>query len=90
MKDVYEVLKQKELEASRLEEEVEALRVSAPSGGSDRVPQISSELLRLFNRQTEFWRKGARVSPDELHEYEKRRERIRELFGELSCLRKAV
>ncbi len=30
MKDVYEVLKQKELEKSRLENEVEALRVAAP------------------------------------------------------------
>ena len=30
MKNVYEVLRQKELEKSRLEEEVEALRVAAP------------------------------------------------------------
>jgi hypothetical protein len=30
MKDVYEVLRQKELELSRLEKEVEALRVAAP------------------------------------------------------------
>jgi hypothetical protein len=30
MKDVYEVLRQKELEVSRLENEVEALRVVAP------------------------------------------------------------
>ena len=30
MKDVYEVLRQKELEQSRLENEVEALRVVAP------------------------------------------------------------
>ena len=30
MRDVYEVLRQKELEVSRLEEEVEALRVAAP------------------------------------------------------------
>jgi hypothetical protein len=30
MKDVYEVLRQKELEMSRLETEVEALRVAAP------------------------------------------------------------
>ncbi|HEV2717172.1 MAG TPA: hypothetical protein VGU64_18040 [Terriglobales bacterium] len=30
MKDAYEVLRQKELEVSRLEKEVEALRVSAP------------------------------------------------------------
>jgi hypothetical protein len=30
MKNVYEVLRQKELELSRLEKEVEALRVAAP------------------------------------------------------------
>jgi hypothetical protein len=30
MKNVYEVLRQKELEVSRLEKEVEALRVAAP------------------------------------------------------------
>jgi hypothetical protein len=30
MKDVYEVLRQKELEVSRLQKEVEALRVAAP------------------------------------------------------------
>jgi hypothetical protein len=30
MRDVYEVLRQKELEVSRLKQEVEALRVSAP------------------------------------------------------------
>jgi hypothetical protein len=30
MKDVYEVLRQKKLELSRLQKEVEALRVSAP------------------------------------------------------------
>ena len=30
MRDVYEVLRQKELEMSRLQEEVEALRVAAP------------------------------------------------------------
>ena len=30
MKNVYEVLRQKELEQSRLEKEVEALRVAAP------------------------------------------------------------
>jgi len=30
MKDVYEVLREKELEVSRLEAEVEALRIAAP------------------------------------------------------------
>ncbi len=43
MKNVYEVLRQKELELSRLEKEVEALRVAAPllsddkDAGSDTV-----------------------------------------------------
>jgi hypothetical protein len=43
MKDVYEVLRQKELEVSRLEEEVEALRVAAPllsEDGEDYQPTL--------------------------------------------------
>ncbi len=44
MKNVYEVLRQKELEQSRLEKEVEALRVVAPlladeEAGSDTPQQ---------------------------------------------------
>ena len=43
MRDVYEVLRQKELEVSRLEKEVAALRVSAPlladdEAGNDKKP----------------------------------------------------
>jgi len=45
MKNVYEVLRQKELELSRLEKEVEALRVAAPllsddkeANGSEAIP----------------------------------------------------
>jgi hypothetical protein len=47
MKNVYEVLRQKELELSRLEKEVEALRVAAPllsedkEAGSDK-PTLTS------------------------------------------------
>jgi hypothetical protein len=47
MKNVYEVLRQKELELSRLEKEVEALRVAAPllsedkEAGSDK-PTLAS------------------------------------------------
>ncbi len=47
MKNVYEVLRQKELELSRLEKEVEALRVAAPllsedkESGSDK-PTLTS------------------------------------------------
>lgn len=36
MKNVYEVLRQKELELSRLEREVEALRVAAPLLADDK------------------------------------------------------
>ena len=35
MKNIYEVLRQKELEVSRLEEEVEALRIAAPLVAED-------------------------------------------------------
>jgi hypothetical protein len=48
MKNVYEVLRQKELELSRLEKEVEALRVAAPllsedkEAGSDKPTLTSS------------------------------------------------
>ncbi len=47
MKNVYEVLRQKELELSRLEKEVEALRVAAPllsedkEAGSDNKPTLA-------------------------------------------------
>jgi hypothetical protein len=46
MKNVYEVLRQKELEVSRLEKEVEALRVAAPllsedgEAGNDNKPTL--------------------------------------------------
>jgi hypothetical protein len=41
MKNVYEVLRQKELELARLEKEVEALRVAAPllSDGNEAVAE---------------------------------------------------
>jgi hypothetical protein len=45
MKNVYEVLTQKELEVSRLEKEVEALRIAAPllaedgEAGNDNEPR---------------------------------------------------
>jgi hypothetical protein len=48
MKNVYEVLRQKELELSRLEKEVEALRVAAPllsedkEGGNDNKPTLAA------------------------------------------------
>jgi hypothetical protein len=48
MKNVYEVLRQKELELSRLEKEVEALRVAAPllsedkEAGNDNKPSLAA------------------------------------------------
>lgn len=50
--------------------------------------QISAELGRL--RQAEFFRKGARWghTPDEICEYKKSRERVRELFQLLEQLKK--
>ena len=47
MKNVYEVLRQKELELARLEKEVEALRVAAPllsedkEAGTDNKPTLT-------------------------------------------------
>jgi hypothetical protein len=43
MKNVYEVLRQKELEMARLEKEVEALRVAAPLLSDDK--DISSDTV---------------------------------------------
>jgi hypothetical protein len=43
MKNVYEVLRQKELELSRLEKEVEALRVAAPLLSEDK--ESASEMV---------------------------------------------
>ena len=48
MKNVYEVLRQKELEVSRLKKEVEALRVAAPllsegeEAGNDHEPRLAT------------------------------------------------
>jgi len=43
MKNVYEVLRQKELELSRLEKEVEALRVAAPLLSEDKEATTDSK-----------------------------------------------
>jgi hypothetical protein len=51
MKNVYEVLRQKELEISRLKNEVEALRVAAPllsedhDGGNENKPRLASSTV---------------------------------------------
>ena len=48
MKNVYEVLRQKELEVSRLKQEVEALRIAAPLL-SDREAEDQPTLQRAAN-----------------------------------------
>ena len=58
----------------------------------DRVSQIKTELTRLFEEQIEFFRKrrlGERA-PIEHRQYEKRRERIQQLFAELLGMRKVA
>jgi hypothetical protein len=45
MKNVYEVLRQKELELSRLEKEVEALRVAAPLLSEDKEANAEKPTL---------------------------------------------
>ena len=59
---------------------------------NDRAVQIKHELVQLFNEQTEFFRKDGRTkhTKSEVAEYEKRRERIRGLFAELSEMRKVA
>jgi hypothetical protein len=42
MKNVYEVLRQKELELARLEKEVEALRVAAPLLSDDKESMLEA------------------------------------------------
>ncbi len=42
MKNVYEVLRQKELELARLEKEVEALRVAAPLLSDDKEAAVEA------------------------------------------------
>jgi hypothetical protein len=42
MKNVYEVLRQKELELTRLEKEVEALRVAAPLLSDEKEQQMEA------------------------------------------------
>ena len=46
MKNVYEVLRQKELELARLEKEVEALRVVAPLLSPEDAKDMGSDTLK--------------------------------------------
>jgi hypothetical protein len=50
MKDIYELLRRKELEISRLEREVQALRVAAPLLSDDR--DVSNEINSPSSRRT--------------------------------------
>ena len=54
MKNVYEVLRQKELELTRLEKEVEALRVAAPllSDDKESVPEMDHNKPTLASTGT--------------------------------------
>jgi hypothetical protein len=58
----------------------------------DRISQLKIELTRLFEEQVEFFRKRSlgEFASIEHHKYEKRRERIRQLFAELSGMRKVA
>ncbi len=46
MKNVYEVLRQKELELARLEKEVEALRVAAPLLSDDKDAAVDTAVAK--------------------------------------------
>jgi hypothetical protein len=56
------------------------------------LSQIKVELTRLFEEQVEFFRKCSlgEFTPIEHHKYERRRERIRQLFAELYGTRKVA
>jgi hypothetical protein len=55
------------------------------SESSQQTKQIKDELTQLFYKQTEFYRRGGRTkcTASEIAEFDKRRQRIRELFAKL-------
>ena len=67
MKNVYEVLRQKELELSRLEKEVEALRVAAPllsedkEAGNDNKPTLAA--TATADSPSEFRSRAVNAAP---------------------------
>jgi hypothetical protein len=67
-------------------------RVSGTGMATERTSRIKVELTHLFKQQIEYFRKCnvGELSPAERREYEKRRERIQQLFAELTGLRKAA
>jgi hypothetical protein len=54
MKNVYEVLRQKELEVAKIEKEVEALRVAAPllSDGEERSQDAATTLSNSSSQKS--------------------------------------
>ncbi len=56
------------------------------------LSQIRVELTRLFEEQVEFFRKRSlgQLAPVEHYKHKKRREHIRQLFAELSGMRKVA
>jgi len=57
-----------------------------------RTAGIKIDLAQLFEQQVEFFRRRTpgETTPAEQRDYEKRRERIRQLFAELGRLTKAA
>jgi hypothetical protein len=63
MRDVYEVLRQKELEVSRLKQEVEALRVAAPllsDGEAEDQPTLQRAVNETPQADTVWQERGKR------------------------------
>ena len=58
----------------------------------NRNTEISLELTRLLNQQTEFFQNSAldESTPEELQVFKQSRERVRQLFAELERLRRAA
>lgn len=65
-----------------------AVAVMRDSEVWERTNQLKDELVWLYNQQTEFYRKGSRLThtPTEITEFDSRRERIREVFAEIGQL----
>ena len=59
---------------------------------AERISRIRIELTHLFEQQVDYFRRRnvGELSPAERREYDMRRERIRQLFAELSGLSKAA
>jgi hypothetical protein len=59
---------------------------------AERISRIRIELTHLFEQPVEYFRKRnvGELSPVERRQYDMRRERIRQLFVELSGLTKAA